>query len=296
MDNPDTWSDTFSRPLPFDGVENSSLSDDDFERARGLVYDKLGINLTKKKKVLLVNRLRKHIRTQGFDSIGEFITHVENDRSGKSLSDLADLISTNHTYFWRESAHFEFFQKTTLPWLDEQMKESGDNDLRIWCAAASTGEEPYTISLLMAEHFGNRYASIQAGLLATDISENALGTARKGIYPLDSIAKLPPSLKNRGFDKISTGDAKVKEAFQRDVTYRRFNLKNDIYPFRMPFHTIFCRNVMIYFDQPTRKHVVDRMFRCTAPGGYLFIGLSETLSAYTGGFEYVQPSTYRKPL
>ena len=265
------------------------LKDSEFKKIATLVYDSFGIILNESKRSLVVNRLNGILRQKGFSTFMHYYNHLTQDKTGAELQELANNISTNHTFFNRESGHFEYYQKTALP---EVTKTINDNDLRVWCAASSTGEEPYTLAMIQQEFFGQNYSAWKAGLLATDISEKALSKANAGLYPKDEVNKLPPNLKNNYFTKV--GDQfSVKQNVKSEVTFRKLNLVKP-FKFKKPFHIIFCRNVMIYFDQPTKDDLIQRMYEYTMPGGYLFIGHSESIPRHTCPYKFIQPAVYRK--
>jgi chemotaxis protein methyltransferase CheR len=266
-----------------------TLTDKEFKEIAKLVYDSFGITLNESKRSLVVNRLNKMLRSRGFTTFTQYFKHLADDKSGSELQELANSISTNHTFFNRESGHFDYYYKTALP---EVTKTILDRDLRVWCAASSTGEEPYTLAMLQREFLGVEYSSWKAGLLATDISETALKKASLGQYPKEEVDKLPPALKNKYFTKIGDKVA-VKPEIKSEVSFRKLNLVKP-FQFKKPFHVIFCRNVMIYFDQPTKDVLIKRMFDYTMPGGYLFIGHSETIPRNNCPYKYIMPAVYRK--
>ena len=270
-----------------------AISDQEFEALRSLIYQRFGINLTDQKRSLLVGRLQKLLRTNGFSTFEEYYAFLQRDGSGQALSDLINLISTNYTYFNREKDHFDFFYQTALPTVVKRLRQQNRKDLRIWCAGCSTGEEPYTLLMLMAEFLGQDYRNWDAGILATDISERVLSVARSGIYPEDRVRQVPEQLR-KYFVKRPDGQSAIRDDLRREATFRRFNLMNNQFPFKKPFQIIFCRNVMIYFDQPTRDALVRRFYQATEPGGYLFIGHSETLGRNHDLYRYLIPAAYQK--
>ncbi len=270
------------------------ISDQEFKLMRDLIYNRFGINLTDQKRSLMVGRLQKIMRASGFETFRQYYDHLINDSSEKSLSDLIDRISTNHTYFNREKDHFDYFLHTALPQVAARLKEQNRNDLRVWCAGCSTGEEPHTLLMLMKEFFGSEYSRWDAGILATDISQRALSVARAGVYANERVSTLPRELQTRYFQKLNDGTSRVVDHLRQEATFRRFNLMNATFPFKKPFQIIFCRNVMIYFDQPTRETLVSKFHRLTEPGGYLFIGHSETLGRNQGLYKYLQPAAYQR--
>ena len=172
-------------------------------------------------------------------------------------------------------------------------QKEGNNDLRIWCAAASSGEAPYTIIISMLEHFGMNYKNWNAGLLATDVSEKALLAAKRGIYDPVRVQGVDAMIMKKYFTKVAEGWA-ISEPVKKEVTIRRFNLMNKTLPFKKPFDCIWCRNVMIYFDNETKTELVNRMYKHTVKGGYLLIGHSETISRDNTPWTYIRPAVYQK--
>jgi len=271
-----------------------SISDKEFSDLRDLIHKRFGINLTEQKRSLLVGRLQKLMRQLNLNTFAEYYHYLTEDKTEQALGKLVDLISTNHTYFNREKDHFEYFFEVALPTVVEKLKRENRKDLRIWCAGCSTGEEPYTLLMLMMEYFGSEYSAWDAGILATDISDRALSIARAGTYSADRVQQLPDNLQRKYFTPAGPGEMAVAEKVKREATFRRFNLMNTSFPFKKPFQMIFCRNVMIYFDQPTRDALVGRYHQSTEPGGYLFIGHSETLGRSQTRYKYLQPALYQK--
>ncbi|SEA62263.1 MCP methyltransferase, CheR-type [Desulfuromusa kysingii] len=277
--------------------QNNSLmaiSDLEFTRLRDLIYQRFGINLTEQKRSLLVGRLQKLMRRLNLPSFSAYFEYLDQDKTEAGLSELVDLISTNHTYFNREKDHFDYFSETALPAVIERLKKQHRKDLRIWCAGCSSGEEPYTLLMLMMEYLGADYSSWDAGILATDISDRALTVARRGTYAMDRVMQLPEQLRRKYFIPAGQGEMAVCDKVKKEATFRRFNLMNTTFPFKKPFQMIFCRNVMIYFDQPTREALVSRYHQHTEPGGYLFIGHSETLGRTQTRYNYLKPALYQK--
>ncbi len=270
------------------------ISEDEFQTIRQLVYDNFGINLTEQKRSLVVGRLQKVLRQRGLADFRTYLEWLHNDKTGTALEELANRISTNHTFFWRENSHFKYFAETVIPEAAERCDKSGER-MRIWCAGCSSGEEPYTLVMLMKEALGEQYAKFKPLLLATDISATALHTAMGGVYSSDRLQQMPPELKHKYFAKGPQADTwKVSEDVRGEVVFRRHNLMNTTYPFKQPFDAVFCRNVMIYFDKPTRDALVSRFHRHTVSGGYLFIGHSETLGRDGHEYGYVLPAAYRR--
>ncbi len=270
------------------------ISDKEFRAIRKLVYDKFGINLTDQKKTLVVGRLQKVLRQRNFTSFKEYLSWLTSDKTSEGLDELANRISTNHTFFNREKAHFEFFSNNVLPELAARRQQLGQTEMRIWCAGCSSGEEPYTLMMLMMEHFGSSFGQWNPVLLATDISATALKTAMTGVYPTDKVAQLPVPLRHKYFKKLPDGTMVVKDMVRNRIFFRRHNLMDGTFPFKKQFDAIFCRNVMIYFDRETRNTLVEKYYQHTITGGYLFIGHSETLGRDDSQFNYVMPAVYKK--
>jgi chemotaxis protein methyltransferase CheR len=277
-----------------DNELSGRISEQEFKNVRDLVYRHFGISLSDQKRALVVGRLMSAIKNRGFSSFSEYLKWVEQDKTLQGLSELVDRISTNHTAFFRESAHFDFLMKTALPEIFSDLQSRNDRDFRLWCAASSSGEEPYTLQMCLMEYLKDDYRNWSAGLLATDISDRVLSIAKRGVYPAERVKDVPLLLLKTYFKQLPSGDFEVTEAMRKEVLYRRFNLMTEKFPFIKPFHVVFCRNVMIYFDGPTREKLVQRIYDCTVPGGYLFVGHSESLGSIKSNYKYVMPALYRK--
>lgn len=266
----------------------------EFEKLRILINLRLGIALSPAKKDLVNGRLQKVLKARGFASFEAYYQFLVHTKDSDALSELADHISTQHTYFYREKEHFEFFSKVYLPAIAKQREDISQKDLRVWCAGCSTGEEAYTLVILMLDYFQKEYPLWQAGVLATDISSAALVKAREGLYPEERLRALPRHLKSKYLHKTSDGSWAVDPRIRREVIFRRLNLIQGKFPLRKPFDIIFCRNVMIYFDEPTRESLIRRLYDWITPGGYLFIGQTESIRHNAVPFEYIMPALYRK--
>ncbi len=269
------------------------ISDSDFTLIRDLIYEKVGINLTIEKKALVTGRLLKVLRDNNFSSFSDYYNFVLNDKSGQALSNLVDKISTNHTFFGREFEHFNHFQQVALPELVARKNKENSRDIRIWSAGCSTGEEPYTLVILMKEYLGDSYKQWDAGVLATDISTVALGKAIAGVYESTKLHNFDVKLRDKYFKQ--NGDKwSVKDEIKREVTFKRFNLMNDFFPFKHEFDIIFCRNVMIYFDTDTRVNLINKFYNNLVNNGYFYIGHSETIDRKRSDFKYIMPAAYQK--
>lgn len=267
------------------------MTDAEFRRISFFLKSRYGIDMTHKKEIMdgrLINLLRKN----GWENYSAYMNAVESDITGNLEKELVNLLSTNHTYFMREFEHFEFMKKEVLPYLKQ--KESGSMDLRIWCGAASSGEEPYMLAMLLVDYFGLEHARWDTQVLATDISTEVLQTAVRGIYTSEQIAVLPENWKRRFLKPIEGGTRyQVTEELKKEVLFRQFNLM-DNFPFKRKMHVIFLRNVMIYFDKETKRNLVRKLYDTLEPGGYLFIGRTETIDKTDAPFTMLQPSIFRK--
>jgi chemotaxis protein methyltransferase CheR len=277
-------------------IESSmmKMTDREFRQLRELVYERLGINLTEKKRSMLIGRLQKLLRTSGFKNFQDYYEYLVNDSSMTAMTELINRVTTNYSFFYRGKSHFEYFVQVALPEVVESLNKRNSRDLRIWTAGCSTGEEPYMLIMLLREFFGNEYGLWDGGILATDISEKVLTFALQGIYPEERTKEVPVHLKNKYLKKLDDGQIKIKDSIKREVIFRKFNLKNNHYPFKKPFQIIFCRNVMIYFDKQTRDALLRRFYENTESGGYLFIGHSETLGREQNLYKYIMPAVYKR--
>ncbi len=270
------------------------LSEGEFRYIAGMLYERFGIRLGSQKRVLVAGRLTKRVRQLGLDSFSAYFAHVEADRSGAELSELINRITTNHSYFFREREHFDFLAASVLPAFRSALPGKRGASLRIWSAGCATGEEVYTIAMRLAEFFGADLASLDHGLLATDISRAALEEACEGVYPEAKLRELPRPYREAYFRRLDAERYEIAPALRSMVLFKRLNLMAERFPFSGSFDVIFCRNVMIYFDEASRRRLVDSFHACVKPGGYLFIGHSETLQRLGSRWEYVQPAVYRK--
>lgn len=279
-----------------DDIVSVALSEAEFENLSRLVYERFGIYLPPEKRTMVTVRLQKVLRRMGMTSFRQYYEYIVKSSSNEPLIEFANHITTNHTFFFREKDHFDYLIKRVLPEMTAPLKRRQDYDFRMWCAGCSSGEEAYMLAMLMMEFFGAEYSMWKAGVLATDISEKALAVADGGDYVEERIALLPEEYKRKYFQALPDKIWRVKPFLKQDVVFRKFNLMNDVFPFKKPFHVIFCRNVMIYFDKPTRNALVQRFYDCLVPGGYLFIGHSETIDRTSSDFRYIIPALYQKPL
>lgn len=264
-----------------------TLSAAQFEQIRRIVYEKCGINLTAGKEELVKSRLVKRLQVLDLQNIDDYLQFVKKDPSGKEMAQMLDVLTTNKTYFYRESSHFDYLCQEILPNLRQPR-------LRIWSAGCSSGDEPYTIGALLRDHLPN-IDRMDVRILATDLSMRILEKAKAGVYTADAFNEMPPALLQKHFTLINPQPRtyRVNDNIRKMISFARLNLLEN-WPMKGPFDVIFCRNVMIYFDLPTRDRLVNRYWQLLAPGGHLFIGHSESLNGINHKYHYVQPAAYRK--
>ena len=268
------------------GVPLRPLQSEEFQRFKHLLYESFGIDLRQGKEELVAARLGKKIRELGFSTYSQYFDYVTNQREGSALPDMVDLLTTNHTAFFREPVHFDLFRRI-LTKLKSQREL-----MNVWCAASSSGEEPYSIAMTALEET----APGRVAITATDLSTRVLKTAQAGVYAAERVTGIPPELLRKYFlrgEGKASGFFRVKSSVAGQVAFGRLNL---VEPYSHPtlFSMIWCRNVMIYFDKPTQTRVVNRLSEWLEPGGYLFIGHSEALNGVSHSLKYVQPAVYRK--
>ncbi|MCX7714889.1 MAG: protein-glutamate O-methyltransferase CheR [Clostridia bacterium] len=264
-----------------------TIKQEEFEELKQFIYKNYGIDLTKKKH-LIEGRLGNSLAARGFSSFREYFEYVYNDKSGAELSELLNRLTTNHTYFMRENAHFEYYKNTVLP---ELFNTVSDKSLGIWSAGCSTGEEPSTLAMLNDEFF---YGKIgwDTRILATDISDRVLEIAKKGVYSAEAVEKFPQEYRKKYMKPCENGYMFL-DRIRDNIIYKKFNLMDE-FRFKRKFHVIFCRNVMIYFDSKTKLELVNKFYEVTEKGGYLFIGHSEYLDKDAIEYDYVMPAVYKK--
>ncbi|WP_027456864.1 CheR family methyltransferase [Dechloromonas agitata] len=269
-------------------ISSVGISDQEFARFRQLIYQLAGISLSDAKRTLVCGRLAKRLRHYGMSGFGEYLDLLSADRHGDETQTMVDLLTTNETYFFREEAHFDFLKRQILP------RHSGSSSLEIWSAACSTGEEVYSLCMLLAEHRG---LTSPWRVTGSDISTQVLATASSGQYPMSKTRGLPEQhLKNwclKGV-RAAAGSFRIAPALRERTRFMQVNL-NAALPEVGTFDVIFLRNVMIYFDVDTKRKVVQRLLGKLRPGGYLIIGHSESLHGLVEDLRLVQPTIYQRP-
>ena len=278
---------------------STAMSDRDFSRFRDLIYRECGINLVPAKKIMLTSRLKKRLRALGMASFGEYYEYVSSGKGGATEQvHMLDAVSTNKTDFFREPKHFDYLEKEALPGLVRSGRWRSGQRLNSWSAGCSTGEEPYTLAMVLAD-FASRSRAGDFTVLATDISTRVLDVARKGIYPESTIHPVSPELKRKYLMRgkgSKQGFCRVVPELRKHIEFQRLNLNNGRhFGIRTRMDIIFCRNVIIYFDRDTQKRLFEKFYAQLVPGGYLLIGHSETLHGINDQFKPVRVATYQKP-
>lgn len=273
--------------------EDLAVTDREFELFRTLISKETGILLTEHKRPLLCARLAKRLRRLGLASFSEYYEYLRTrDRSGEERRELINCITTNKTEFFRESHHFDFLRKRVLEPLARNAAAGGERRLRIWSAACSTGEEPYSIAMTVAEVLP--LAAWDVRILASDIDTRVLEQAARGRYARDVAAQLAPQRRRRWFHGVSQEEFEIDSTLRELVTFRQINFVREPWPIRTRFDVIFCRNVMIYFSRETQERIYTRFHELLRPGGFLVAGHSENLLFMAHSFEAVGQTIYRR--
>lgn len=267
------------------------ITESEFGKLATYIKNNYGIKIKEEKRPLLTGRLQNVLLQKGFANFTEYIEYVTADKTGEAVATLLNKITTNHTFFMREAEHFTYFREKVLPLLACTVK---DKDLRIWSAGCSTGEEPYTLAMIIDEFFGKEKLFWDTKILATDISTDALNKAKKGIYNNDKLTSLSPEWKLKYFKSYNDESSILIDKIRSEVIFRKFNLMDEVFPFKKKFHVVFCRNVMIYFDEQTKRNLVNKFYNSLEYGGFLFIGHSESLNREYTKFRYILPAVYKK--
>ena len=261
-----------------------------FDNLRRIIYRESGIVLTDDKGSLLLSRIQGRLIELKIEDAKQYLQVILDDRKGTELTRLIDAISTNTTYFYRESRHFDILREHLAA-----IKRAGQKEVKIWCAAASTGEEPYTLCFEALEMLDPISNSIR--ILATDISTRALEMAAYATYSPETVKPVPDVLRLKYMEPVSTPDGefwRVRSRIRSYVLFKRFNLTRFPYGLQGSIDVIFLRNVMIYFDVTTRQSIIEEMSRLLRPGGLLFIGVTESLLGINHDLSKVDTSVFKK--
>ncbi len=269
----------------------AELSEKDFKAFSDFIYSEYGIKMPPVKRVMLQGRLLKRIRQLNMKSYTEYKEYFfSKDGQAKEIYNFLNVVTTNKTDFFREPVHFDFLRNEVLP------QHNGNGFFKVWSAGCSSGEEPYTISIVLNE-YKRETSSFNFSIHGSDISNKVLTTAAKGVYTENKIGIIPLELKKRYFLKSKDRDnptVRVKPDLQRNIALKHVNLMDSHYDMNETFDVIFCRNVLIYFDRATQENVIRKLCNYLKPGGIFFIGHSESLSGMNVPLEHIRPTIFRK--
>lgn len=280
-------------------VKPENMSDRLYEKFSKFFYAECGIKLPPAKKVMLQSRLLKRLRACRLNSFEDYYDYLTSGQGQeKELIQAIDVVSTNKTDFFRESDHFQYLTFSVLPEILRILRSKHRKKIHLWSAGCSSGEEPYTLVIVMSEFLTN-YPEFDFDILATDISLRMLTYAQTAIYSQQSIQSVPPHLRNKYLMKGKgswEGNWRIMPELRSKVNFQRLNFMDEVFALPQAMDIIFCRNVVIYFDLPTQKRLFQKFYNHLIPGGFLFIGHSETLHGINSQFEHLQATVYRKPL
>jgi chemotaxis protein methyltransferase CheR len=280
-----TNADLVNRPAP--------MTDKVFQRLSSFIHERVGIKLPPSKRTMLEARLQKRLRLLNYPTYDSYVNYVFSDAGmEQELRNLIDVVTTNTTEFFREPKHFDYLVHTMLP---EWIRRNGSRKLSLWSAGCSIGMEPYTLAMVLSD-FAERYAGFSFNILATDISSRALQTAVKAVYDEERIANIPPELCKKYLLRSKDRSKKlirIAPEVRSRVEFQRLNFMEQ-FCFSNPMDIIFCRNVIIYFDKPTQERLFKQFCDCLRPGGFLFIGHSESLAGMQLPLEQAAPTVYRR--
>lgn len=273
----------------------AAISDREFQDFQALIYREAGIHLSPIKKALLTGRLARRMRELNMLRFQDYYAHITGDRSGDELVILLDAITTNETHFFREPRQFDFLEGVACPrWRQQAAAGLRQRRLRLWSAACSTGEEPYSLSMSLLTQFPAE-EGWQVDILASDLSTKVLDRARAGVWPLKRADDIPPALLRRFMLRgtgLQEGKMKAGAEVRAPLSFQRINLNDEAYPLRPGLDAVFCRNVLIYFDNASRGRVINRLLDLLAPDGLLFLGHAESLTGLNDRVRALAPAVY----
>jgi chemotaxis protein methyltransferase CheR len=268
------------------------LTRDEYQRFHDLIYKIAGIHYPAEKIELLSNRIRKRLRASGSASYDAYLARIQQSSEAAEQQAFLDSITTNETYFFRCQRHWDHFRACVQQRAADPLQRQ--KPLRIWSAASSTGAEAFTILIVLHQTLGERFGGVQVEVLGTDLSTQVLAEARRGAFRPYALAQTPPEVVKRYFTRNDREEFVFDRGLARHAQFERHNLMEPLAGSRA-FDFVFLRNVMIYFDGPSRERVLDNVFRVTQPGGHLVVGESESLLSVKHGFQYVKPSVFVRP-
>lgn len=274
--------------------QKGTLGDKDFRRLSDFIYKNYGIKMPPEKRTMLEGRLAKRLRANQIQNYADYCDFVFSEKGEQEIIHMINVVSTNKTDFFREQAHFEFLFDIILP---EYVSEERTNPLKFWSAASSSGEEAYTLAMVTSEFNRMNDQSINYEIFGTDISSDILQKASMAVYAEERIANIPLSYKKRYFLRNKDAEKKLVRVIpelRSTCSFMRLNLMDPSYPVNEEFDVIFCRNVLIYFDRPTQEAVINKLCRHLRPGGYFFLGHSESAMGMNVPLSSIKPTVFRK--
>lgn len=276
--------------------ETPELSQSQFEKIAEFIQTNVGIKMPAQKKLMVQSRLQSRLKALSLKNFDDYVDLVfaGGEKSEEEIALMINVITTNLTNFFREKQHFDFMTEKALP----ALIQDGHKNIEIWSAGCSTGEEPYTLSIVMGEFMRKNPGKLaDFSVLATDISSRVLEKAQNAVYPLESVGELPYELKKRYFLKSKNPNnpaVRLKPEIRQKVSFQRLNFMDSSYPVSSEKQIIFCRNVLIYFEKQTQEEVIRKLIRHLVPGGYLFLGHSETIFGMDLPLKTVGSTTFQK--
>lgn len=271
----------------------TTVSTSEFQLFQKLIYDKTGIHLRSCKKVLVTNRLRKRLAAHGLTSYKKYYDLLTKSAAGRDEMDrFVDALTTNETYFFRNAEHFDYLSDTILPEVMDRKEKLRSNRIRIWCAACSSGEEPYSLAILLHEREEN-FAPWDISIVGTDISQEMIKKAKLGIFNRYAVSKMPEEYRDRYFEyHTDTNRYHLKDIIKNRVSFSRRNLLQS-FPYGK-VDIIFCRNTMIYFNKDSKQRVADNLYASLNRGGYLIVGYADNFLQNQTPFQYIKPTVFKK--
>ncbi len=274
-------------------VQPYEITEKEFQLFKDIIYRQTGIYMSEKKQNLIVSRLSKRLRTLNLKNFSEYYQYLsKNLDAGGEIINLINRITTNKTGFFREKHHFDLLLNVIFPEIIQNKHSTRERTLRIWSAGCSSGEEPYSIAMIVAEAFMD-VRGWDIKILATDLDTDVLMKASTGIYQSHSVTPVPMGYLSKYFNRTSRG-YEVVQKIKSTVVFRKLNLMQPVFPMKNPFDIIFCRNVMIYFDNDTKRSLMTKFHRHIKDGGYIFIGHAESLMWQKNLFKFLKHTVYQK--
>lgn len=277
--------------------DTPQLTEEEFSKLIKLIYEETRIKMNDNKKALVTSRISKRLRSLNLATFKDYIKLLESGEANEELVNFTNAVTTNKTDFFRENKHFEYMKSTFLPNWEKDYKSGKVKNLRIWSAACSTGEEPYSILITLYEYFGKNIDNYDIRVFSSDIDTNVLNHAQNGVYREDTVSPIPIDLLRKYFLKgsgVNEGKYKVKDFLKSKIVFRALNFKDKDFDIHTEFDLIFCRNVIIYFDKEFQKELFSRLYTYLKDDALVFIGHSETLFGVSDKYKYITSNIYKK--